>query len=636
MSEELKPPFTGPISAETARLSAQQAVEYYQKQLQSRESSFSRSNAYEKSDRSGHSYINGRHSAATVQAELPDRFIRGGHRATIHSTQGPKGWKPKRGDNPGIDNSQVEKSTVRTQVRHGRGLYRSNSNLEMDSFEYTEEEEQANVSSVSSKREYGSTSSLDIMSTSGESFFAMLNDLKTEDFDQRSPAPAKLQEVLRGRAEPEKPTTVPFANAEIFERIANGSLLGASNMADIESDDNTQSPKSKTKLKHKDRKLRSKSITGETGPGVVRNIRRKIENDSGIRTSDNLSDTEIRGDDRFRRKAFVHYDCQSIGFNIESVMKNQNSSTPMLNMATGASAASLNRNSYAGEADDPDIIANTDDGDGRNNELVQSCPFFRNEIGGEKERTVGLTRSTAHSPTSSEASSHYRSAITVSRSPMCCGVSILDSSPTPTGHILPPHVSYKNYVIEYVDHGAYYYRHFFNGNDHQNYFGIDDNLGPVAVSVKREKLDERENNLGKSESGLYQYRIIIRTSELVTLRGCVLEDAIPSSSRLSSSRGVPVKEALEYVAPELQVSCLKQGLSNQKTYDQLLKVDEQGIWSTYKVGIMYCKAGQSTEEEMYNNEIAGPAFEEFLNLIGQKVELKGFEKYRAQLDNKSE
>lgn len=50
---------------------------------------------------------------------------------------------------------------------------------------------------------------------------------------------------------------------------------------------------------------------------------------------------------------------------------------------------------------------------------------------------------------------------------------------------------------------------------------------------------------------------------------------------------------------------------------------------------MYCKNGQSTEEEMYNNESAGPAFEEFLQLLGERVRLKGFEKYRAQLDTKS-
>lgn len=50
---------------------------------------------------------------------------------------------------------------------------------------------------------------------------------------------------------------------------------------------------------------------------------------------------------------------------------------------------------------------------------------------------------------------------------------------------------------------------------------------------------------------------------------------------------------------------------------------------------MYCMAGQSSEEEMYNNEAAGPALEEFLHLLGERVRLKGFTKYRAQLDTKS-
>lgn len=54
-----------------------------------------------------------------------------------------------------------------------------------------------------------------------------------------------------------------------------------------------------------------------------------------------------------------------------------------------------------------------------------------------------------------------------------------------------------------------------------------------------------------------------------------------------------------------------------------------------KVGVMYCMSGQSSEEEMYNNESAGPALEEFLHLLGERVRLKGFSKYRAQLDTKS-
>lgn len=53
------------------------------------------------------------------------------------------------------------------------------------------------------------------------------------------------------------------------------------------------------------------------------------------------------------------------------------------------------------------------------------------------------------------------------------------------------------------------------------------------------------------------------------------------------------------------------------------------------MGVLYCKANQSSEEEMYNNAEAGPAFEEFLALLGEKVCLRGFSQYAAQLDIKS-
>ena len=60
--------------------------------------------------------------------------------------------------------------------------------------------------------------------------------------------------------------------------------------------------------------------------------------------------------------------------------------------------------------------------------------------------------------------------------------------------------------------------------DHQNYLGVDDNLGPVAISFKREKLDEkeRETSTGKAEGGgfCYQYRIIVRTGEVRQCRKC--------------------------------------------------------------------------------------------------------------------
>lgn len=66
--------------------------------------------------------------------------------------------------------------------------------------------------------------------------------------------------------------------------------------------------------------------------------------------------------------------------------------------------------------------------------------------------------------------------------------------------------------------------------------------------------------------------------QLTTLRGSILEEAIPSSSgRLSSSRTGQVKDILEFLIPQLQISCLKLGTSTPKTLEQLLKLDEQGV-----------------------------------------------------------
>ncbi|KTF82310.1 hypothetical protein cypCar_00030928, partial [Cyprinus carpio] len=92
---------------------------------------------------------------------------------------------------------------------------------------------------------------------------------------------------------------------------------------------------------------------------------------------------------------------------------------------------------------------------------------------------------------------------------------------------------------------------------------------------------------------------------------------------------------LEFILPDLNLHCLRLASTSPKVRDTLLKLDEQGLNFQHKVGIMYCRAGQSTEEDMYNNESAGPEFDEFLDLLGERVRLKGWEKYRAQLDTKS-
>ena len=54
----------------------------------------------------------------------------------------------------------------------------------------------------------------------------------------------------------------------------------------------------------------------------------------------------------------------------------------------------------------------------------------------------------------------------------------------------------------------------------------------------------------------------------------------------------------------------------------------------YKFGVLYVKDGQKDESEIYSNTEYSKDFEEFLEFIGTRVELKGFEGFSGGLDTK--
>ena len=105
--------------------------------------------------------------------------------------------------------------------------------------------------------------------------------------------------------------------------------------------------------------------------------------------------------------------------------------------------------------------------------------------------------------------------------------------------------------------------------DHQNWYGMDDHLGAVAVSIRREKVPLSSSNGIHGETSFIQprnidpdkdygkdqwmYRLLVRTSDLLPIRGCVLEESIPAL-RSEKIKSLPTKEVLEFVCPELQLS----------------------------------------------------------------------------------
>uniref|UniRef100_A0A915JMX3 Rap-GAP domain-containing protein n=1 Tax=Romanomermis culicivorax TaxID=13658 RepID=A0A915JMX3_ROMCU len=142
-----------------------------------------------------------------------------------------------------------------------------------------------------------------------------------------------------------------------------------------------------------------------------------------------------------------------------------------------------------------------------------------------------------------------------------------------------------------------------------------------------------------------------------TFRGVIMEESLPSyqlakEQMYASSGGqqapiqtaptfsgkLPIKELIEITAPEVQLSSLHLAYPVPRTEELLLKLDEQTvrIYSKYKIGILYCGSGQNSEEEMYNNKDGSSAFDEFLDMLGERVRLKGFDKYKGGLDCKGD
>ena len=75
--------------------------------------------------------------------------------------------------------------------------------------------------------------------------------------------------------------------------------------------------------------------------------------------------------------------------------------------------------------------------------------------------------------------------------------------------------------------------------EHWNYLGVDESLGPVAVSLRREKLEEH-----KDHGQQYNYRVIFRTSEVRRGRGlalCALSDPVVSRNDRVRPATLPFK-----------------------------------------------------------------------------------------------
>lgn len=101
--------------------------------------------------------------------------------------------------------------------------------------------------------------------------------------------------------------------------------------------------------------------------------------------------------------------------------------------------------------------------------------------------------------------------------------------------------------------------------------------------------------------------------------------------------------------PEIENLQLIKASHDEEIQEALLKYENSMICKTYKFGIILVKEGQNDENQYFSNGkgeiLAGkslsvvdttPAFERFLDFLGERVRLKGWTGFRGGLDVKSE
>uniref|UniRef100_A0A8B9HRU4 RAP1 GTPase activating protein n=1 Tax=Astyanax mexicanus TaxID=7994 RepID=A0A8B9HRU4_ASTMX len=155
------------------------------------------------------------------------------------------------------------------------------------------------------------------------------------------------------------------------------------------------------------------------------------------------------------------------------------------------------------------------------------------------------------------------------------------------------------------------YRKQFLGKEHFNYYTVDSALGHLVFSVKYEVIGDQEH-----------LRLMLR-SKLKTYH-----DVIPISCLTEFPN---IVQMAKLVCEEVNVDRFFPVLY-PKASRLIVTFDEHVISNNFKFGVIYQKFGQTSEEELFGNNEESPAFVEFLEFLGEKIDLHDFKGFRGGLD----
>ncbi|XP_076454839.1 GTPase-activating Rap/Ran-GAP domain-like protein 3 [Babylonia areolata] len=160
-----------------------------------------------------------------------------------------------------------------------------------------------------------------------------------------------------------------------------------------------------------------------------------------------------------------------------------------------------------------------------------------------------------------------------------------------------------------------WYFKYFMGKLHQNYMGVDVDKEPFLMSVV--VTDANNHNVP-------QYRAILWRKT--------------GAKKICLPYNPSKPQTVKGILGHFDLDKLERGpkeIFDPEIQKELLVLEEQEGSVNFKIGVLYAKEGQTTDDEFYSNEEGSEAFYQLVDLLGERIKLKGWDKFKAGLDIKS-
>jgi len=157
----------------------------------------------------------------------------------------------------------------------------------------------------------------------------------------------------------------------------------------------------------------------------------------------------------------------------------------------------------------------------------------------------------------------------------------------------------------------------------QSFLGIDAKIGPMAFSLVKDLMDNYRGVL-HTKSGA---KTISEESKNINFSTNILSGV---SKKMKTKK--IVSHMMNLLEPNVDPKLLSLATNQSDLQKELLLLEERQTTSGFKFGLVYCRHGQITDDEIFSNKTGNKDWEEFLDLLGDRIELIGWPHYSAGLD----